>query len=40
VKSLKVGGDNVFTAKLAIRGRAQLRATVGGERSLVWKQGR
>ena len=40
VKSLRVGTGQVFTAKLAIRGKARLRATVGGERSLVWKQGR
>jgi hypothetical protein len=30
----------VFTAKLRLRGKAKLRATVKGERSLVWDQGR
>ena len=40
VKSLKVGTGKVFTAKLAITGKAQLRATVGGEQSLVWKERR
>ena len=38
VKSLKVGRGKVFTANLPIRGRAQLRATVGGEKSVVWRQ--
>ncbi len=38
VKRLKVGRGKVFTANLPIRGKAQLRATVGGEKSVVWRQ--
>jgi hypothetical protein len=39
VKKLKVGKGSVFVAKLNLRGKQTLRAVVGGERSLTWKQG-
>ncbi len=40
----KVGGEKVragevFTERLKLKGNAQLRASVGGQHSLVWKQG-
>jgi hypothetical protein len=38
VKKLRVGKGSVFTAKLKLSGKQRLRATVAGERSLVWKQ--
>jgi hypothetical protein len=37
-KKLKVGRGAVFTAKLSLRGKQRLRATVAGNQSLVWKQ--
>jgi hypothetical protein len=38
VKRLRVGKGSVFQATLKLPGKQQLRAVVGGERSLVWKQ--
>jgi hypothetical protein len=38
VKSLKVGEGKVFQTKLHLSGKAHLRATVGGEHSLAWRQ--
>jgi hypothetical protein len=40
VKAIRAGEGNVFRTKLRIRGRAKLRARVGGEASLTWKQKR
>jgi hypothetical protein len=38
VKTLHVGAGGVFRTRLALTGRSRLRATVGGQRSLVWTQ--
>ncbi len=38
-KKIKVSQGSVFTAKLPLRGKQRLRATVAGNQSLVWKQG-
>ncbi len=38
VRSLRVRARSVFTASLKLQGRQQLRAVVGGERSLPWRQ--
>jgi hypothetical protein len=38
VKKLRVGKGAVFTTKLKLSGKQRLRAVVGSERSLVWKQ--
>ncbi len=38
VKRLRVGDGSVFKARIRARGKARLRASVGGETSLVWKQ--
>jgi hypothetical protein len=38
-KKVKVGQGAVFTAKLSLRGKQRLRATVAGNQSLVWNQG-
>jgi hypothetical protein len=38
VRTLKVAKGAVFTAKLRLSGKQRLRAVVGGQRSLVWKQ--
>jgi hypothetical protein len=40
VHSENVKAGRVFTAKLSLTGKAKLRATVGGEKSLVWTQRR
>lgn len=37
-RKLRVGQNAVFTAKLPLRGKQQLRAVVGNSQSLVWKQ--
>lgn len=39
VSSLSVGVDQVFLRTLAVRGKAVLRAQVGGQTSLTWTQG-
>jgi cellulase (glycosyl hydrolase family 5) len=38
VKKLKVAKGAVFTAKLSLQGKQSLRASVAGQKSLVWKQ--
>ena len=38
VGQVSVDAGEVFTAKLSIRGATQLRATVGGQTSLPWRQ--
>jgi hypothetical protein len=38
IKKMQVRKGAVFVAKLRLRGKQQLRATVGGNQSLVWKQ--
>ena len=38
VASLRVDDREIFTKNLKIKGKAKLRAKVGGEKSLVWKQ--
>ena len=38
VHSEKVKAQDVFTAKLRVKGKAKLRASVGGDKSLVWTQ--
>lgn len=38
VKSLSVSAGGVFTTRFPLGGKQQLRATVGGETSLTWKQ--
>jgi hypothetical protein len=38
-RSLQLGAGEVFSTRLRFRGRRQLRASVGGENSLVWAQG-
>jgi hypothetical protein len=39
VKSLDVRAGKVFRTVLSLRGQQSLRATVGGEQSLIWEQG-
>ena len=38
VKQLTVGKGDVFTTKLQLKGKQQLRASVAGNQSLVWRQ--
>jgi hypothetical protein len=38
VKKLQAGKGMVFSTKLSLRGKQQLRAVVGGSQSIVWKQ--
>jgi MYXO-CTERM domain-containing protein len=38
VKTLKVGKGSVFATKLKLSGKQKLRAVVGGNRSILWKQ--
>jgi hypothetical protein len=38
VKRLRVGAGKVFSTKLRLRGKQRLRAVVGGERSLTWRE--
>ena len=38
VKTLSVSPGSVFTTRFALAGKQRLRAVVGGEQSLVWKQ--
>jgi hypothetical protein len=38
VKKLQVGKDAIFDTTLRLRGKQQLRATVGGSTSVVWRQ--
>jgi hypothetical protein len=38
LRSMSVGAGDVFTTRLHIRSRTQLRATVAGQTSLVWTQ--
>ena len=38
VKTLSVSPGSVFTSRFALAGKQRLRAVVGGEQSLVWKQ--
>ena len=40
LESLHVGVGEVFARRLRMRGSARLRASIGGERSLVWRQRR
>jgi hypothetical protein len=40
VKKLRVKSEEVYLVKLKLRGRAKLRAKIGGQRSLTWSQGR
>jgi len=40
VDSENVKGGHVFQAKLSLKGKARLRASVAGQRSLVWTQGK
>jgi len=39
IRKIQVGKGAVFVAKLRLRGKQRLRATVGGNQSLVWNQG-
>ena len=39
VTSFKVRADAVFKDKVELEGRARLRAKIGADRSLVWRQG-
>lgn len=39
LKQLNVGDGGVFTSKLSLRGKAELRAVVGDQRSLAWRHG-
>jgi hypothetical protein len=38
IRKIQVGKGDVFVARLRLRGKQLLRATVGGSQSLVWKQ--
>lgn len=40
VKKKRVGAGDTFKKKLKLRGKARLRAKIGSEKSLTWKQGR